>query len=163
MNILINIAEILAVATAVLTFWSRRWTPAVAMAGLLLAYFAGAPIGVEALIFWLVALVIVLALNYMLPAAVSTTGRGVGYIAGGTLAGLFVGVLISPSWLVLGGIIGAIFGGIAYALTPAGKVLRFPSSVFLNYLCAKGLPAVVNLTVAALIVNAALIALNVWQ
>ena len=58
------------------------------------------------------------------------------------------GLVISHAWMIIGGVAGAILGGIAYSKTPAGKALGFPSSKFLNYLCAKGLPAVIAVCMA---------------
>lgn len=160
MTALIIIGIIAAVAAAVLTFLSWRWTPAVALGGFLLVYIGGGLSDAAMLVFWSVASLLALALGFMLPKSIALSTRGLGYIAGGTLAGLFTGVLISTSWLVAGAVVGAMAGGMAYSLTPAGRILRFPSAGFLNYLCAKGLPAVVNLCVATLTVIHAIILLN---
>lgn len=160
MTALIITGMIAAAAAAVLTFLSWRWTPAVALGGFILIYIGGGLTDTSLLVFWSVASLLVIALDFMLPRSISRSTRGLGYIAGGTLAGLFTGVLISPSWLVAGAVLGAMAGGMAYALTPEGRILRFPSAGFLNYLCAKGLPAVVNLSVATLTMIHAIIILN---
>ena len=160
MTILIIAGIIAAVAAAVLTFMSWRYAPALALGSFLLVYIGGRLSDVSMLVFWGVAALLALALCFMLPRSIARSTRGLGYIAGGTLAGLFIGVLISPSWLVAGAVVGAMAGGMAYALTPAGRILRFPSAGFLNYLCAKGLPAVVSLSLATLTVVHAIIILN---
>ncbi len=80
--------------------------------------------------------------------SISGSRRGLGYIAGAALAGAMTGLVISHAWMIIGGVAGAILGGIAYSKTPAGKALGFPSSKFLNYLCAKGLPAVIAVCMA---------------
>ena len=43
-------------------------------------------------------------------------------------------------------------GGYVYARTPAGKPLGFPSAQFFQYLCAKGLPAVVTVSIIGIAV-----------
>ena len=101
----------------------------------------------NSLIFWGVAAAIVMVLEYLLPKNVVESRRGVGYMAGAALAGAFVGMAISHEWMVVGAVVGTILGGIAYSRTPAGMVMEFPSSKFLNYLCAKGLPAVITMCI----------------
>ncbi len=141
------VSMILLIASIILTFMSNTFAVLAAFAGL-------AGIGLTAvhatstpLIFWGIATVIVLILQYLLPKNISTSRRGVGYIAGAALAGTFVGLAISHEWMIIGAVAGAILGGIAYSRTPAGSVMEFPSSKFLNYLCAKGLPAVVTMSI----------------
>ena len=81
----------------------------------------------------------------MLPKKITSSRLGIGYIAGAALAGTFVGLAMSHEWMIIGAVAGATLGGIAYSRTPAGRIMEFPSSKFLNYLCAKGLPAVVTM------------------
>nr|MBD5376751.1 hypothetical protein [Bacteroides sp.] len=148
---LIYIGIAAAIAAAVLTFFSWRWSAGVAAAGYLAAYL-GATFRPElfTLLFWLATAVLVMVLNITLPRHIATSRTGLGYIAGGSLTGLFAGYLIAPSWIVLGAVIGTVLGAIAYSFTPAGRQLEFPSGKFVQYLCAKGLPAVVTLALSAL-------------
>ena len=138
---------LLMIAGIVLTFMSNRWAVAAAYAGFLGIGLSVVHPTATPLIFWGVSAAIVIALQYLLPVNISSSRRGVGYIAGATLAGTFVGLAISHEWMIVGAIAGAILGGIAYSRTPAGAVMEFPSSKFLNYLCAKGLPAVVTICI----------------
>lgn len=150
MTFLLNIGILLGLVALFLCFLSWRWSAGIAITGLALV-FAAAPATVEltTLLFWAVTAALALALNVMLPPAVAKNRRGIGYIAGGALAGIFVGYLISRQWMVLGAVLGAALGGIAYSFTPMGRELQFPSSRFIQYLCAKGLPAVVTICIAA--------------
>lgn len=150
MTLLISIGLVATLAAIFLTFLSWRWSAGVAMAGFLLVYLGSeGSLGLTTLLFWGVAALLVLALNVMLPPRVAKARTGMGYIAGGALVGLVTGFLIAPSWIVLGCILGAVLGSVAYSMTPAGRILEFPSSKFIQYLCAKGLPVVVTLSIAA--------------
>lgn len=144
---LMVVSMILLIAGIVLTFFSNSFAALTAYAGMLGIGLTAVHVTATPLIFWGVATVIVLVIQYLLPRNISTSRRGVGYIAGAALAGTFVGMAISHEWMIVGAVAGAILGGIAYSRTPAGNVMEFPSSKFLNYLCAKGLPAVVTMCI----------------
>lgn len=107
--------------------------------------------GTDTMIFWGVATVIALGITYMIPRKVAYSNVGVGFIAGGALAGAVVGMLTNTmAGIIVGAVCGALFGGIAFANTRAGReVMAFPSGRFFNYLAAKGLPVVVALSMAA--------------
>jgi len=135
---------IMLIAGAILCFLPKRYAVVPAYAGLLGIGLIVPYHTVPALIFWAVAAIITLAIGYMLPESVATSRRGVGYIAGAVIAGTFAGMAVSNAWMITGAVAGAILGGMAYSKTPAGRTMGFPSSKFFNYLCAKGLPAVVT-------------------
>ncbi|NBH91588.1 hypothetical protein [Duncaniella muris] len=145
---LILITVILLLAGLGLVFASNRYGIIAVYAGLCVAAVKASLPTVSTLIFWGIATVIVVVLSFMLPKSISGSRRGLGYIAGAALAGAMTGLVISHAWMIIGGVAGAILGGIAYSKTPAGKALGFPSSKFLNYLCAKGLPAVIAVCMA---------------
>ncbi len=141
------VSILLLIAGVVLSFFPKRYAVAPAYAGLLGIGLTAVHASASALVFWGVAAAIVLAIGYMLPRAVATSRKGVGYITGAVLAGAFVGMVVSHGWMVVGAVAGALLGGIAYSKTPVGRPMEFPSSKFLNYLCAKGLPAVVTVAI----------------
>ncbi|MDE5664671.1 MAG: hypothetical protein K2G17_03225 [Duncaniella sp.] len=146
--IILAIFFVMQIGAIVLTFRSNRFAVIAAyttMVGIALFLRLEAT---NSLIFWGIATAIVICLEYMLPKKITSSRRGVGYIAGAALAGTFVGLTISHEWMIVGAVAGAILGGIAYSRTPAGSIMEFPSSKFLNYLCAKGLPAVVTMCMA---------------
>lgn len=145
--IILAIYFIMLIGGLVLTFISNRYAVAAAYAGMLGIGLILPTVPTTALIFWGIATVIVVALGFMLPKTVVNSRRGVGYIAGAALAGAFVGMVMSHEWMIIGAVVGALLGGIAYSRTPAGKVMEFPSSKFFNYLCAKGLPAIITVCI----------------
>lgn len=146
---------ILLALSVVLAFVPVRWSAPVAWCGLLLSGWGTAvEIGTGTYVFWAVAAAIVLVISYLLPSEIARSGKGNGYICGATLAGALVGLVISHAALIIGAVLGAFCGALAYSRTPAGAALGFPSPKFLNYLCAKGLPAVVTMCIVGLAVGA---------
>ena len=89
-------------------------------------------------------MIIVISLNFILPKTIAKSRLGVPYIFTAALAGMLVGLAISHAAMIVGAFIAAIIGGVTYARTPRGRVLDFPTHRFWNYLCAKGLPAVIS-------------------
>ena len=72
------------------------------------------------------------------------------YIGLGALMGCLLGMLIEPRFMLLGTILGAIMGQVAFSRTPHGKWLLLSKSNFSQDLCAKGLPAVVAVAMIGL-------------
>ncbi len=145
--IVVAVSVLLLVGSVVGCFMRRRWAVVLAYAGML---------GIDLLLFshfssrdwfWGAATIIVLAIVYMLPTAVTASRLGVGYIVGGVIVGAAVGLIVSHAWLIVGSVVGGILGGVAYSRTPRGSEMGFPSPRFFNYLCAKGLPAVVTVCI----------------
>lgn len=106
------------------------------------------------MIFWGVAVILVTINRYLLPAYVRSSRRGLGYIAGGAIVGMAVGLTLYRAASVIGGaFLGAFLGAIAYTRTARGQVLQFPTSKFFNYLGAKGIPAVIASSMIGLILS----------
>ena len=72
---------------------------------------------------------------------------GVPYIFTASLAGMLIGLTVSHAAMIVGAFFAAILGGVAYGRTPKGLQLAYPSHRFWNYLCAKGLPAVISFSI----------------
>lgn len=139
------ICVLLLLVAAVLTFYSTTYGTAVAFLGLCTAgLIPGIHLEVGTYLFWGTAMLIVIALNYILPHGVAASRLGIPYIFTAALAGMLVGLAISHAAMITGAVFAAVLGGVAYARTPKGQVLTFPSRKFWNYLCAKGLPAVIS-------------------
>lgn len=110
------------------------------------------------LIFWGVAVLIVVINRFLLPAFVRNSRVGVGFIAGGAIAGMAVGLtMYRPATLIGGSILGAVLGAIAYARTGRGAALQFPTTKFFNYLGAKGIPAVIAASMSGMIISGLII------
>ncbi len=94
-------------------------------------------------IFYGAATLMVMGIRYLSPKG-EPDGRLTGnlYLGLGAMMGCLLG-MIDPRFMVLGTIIGTVLGEIAYSRTPNGKWLLFSKSNFIQYLCAKGLQAII--------------------
>ncbi len=106
---------------------------------------------VREVVSWGVAVIIVVGIRHLQPSG-EPDGRNTGnvYVGLASLAGGLLGMVISLNFILLGTIIGSAMGLLAYSRTPHGKWIKFPSSTFIQYFCAKCLPAIVA---AAIIVS----------
>ena len=93
---------------------------------------------------WGVATGIVAALRRFQPAG-EPDGNKVSnlYVGLSSLAGSVLGLTLGKEFILLGAIVGGFMGVMAYSRTPLGKWIKFPTSTFIQYFCAKGLPAIV--------------------
>lgn len=116
----------------------------VALGGLYLMRMSGElNISGNSMLFWCAATLLVLFINSLTSTEEQGKAKGVGYIVTGSMAGMFVGLLLSTEGIIVGSAAGALLGATAFCRTPAGASLRFPSLVFMRNLCAVGLPAIV--------------------
>ena len=95
-------------------------------------------------IFWGVATALVAGLAYMSPAGEPDGQRASNlYIGTSAIAGCLLGMIVGARIMVLGVVLGAFVGQLAYSRTPAGSGMRQPASTVLQYFAAKCLPAIV--------------------
>lgn len=95
-------------------------------------------------LFWGIATALVAGLAYMSPRGEPDGQRASNlYIGASAIAGCLLGIIVGPRIMVLGVVLGAFVGQLAYSRTPAGKWMRQPTSTFLQYFAAKCLPAIV--------------------
>lgn len=137
------------------------WSPALSYVGLVVVSLARSggypllPINGVILTGWLCMTVIVMLATMMQPEPVRRQTRGMGYIIGGALAGLAVGLLgftvvaVSSLGLLYGIMIagvaaGVFFGFLLYTGTPQGAPVGLRSGFFFKYLLAKGFPAAIT-------------------
>ena len=142
------------IAALVLVLWPR-WVAAVpAYVGLWLmhwSYYIAVP--TLTFIFWGIATFITVGLFYLSPSGEpdghSSSNLYVGFTA---MAGGMLGILLAPRLMVLGVVLGAAFGQLAYSRTPAGKWMLSPSTLFVRYFAAKCLPAIVSVSIVCIAV-----------
>ena len=147
------IAGVACLVAALLLVLLPRWVAAVpAYAGLVLmhlSYYIAVP--TVTFIFWGIATLITVGLFYLSPSGEpdghSSSNLYVGFTA---MAGGMLGILLAPRIMVLGVILGAAMGQLAYSRTPAGKWMLTPSSLFWRYFAAKCLPAIVAIAIVCI-------------
>ena len=72
------------------------------------------------------------------------------------IVGVLLGIMMGQSYVLLGTIVGAMVGAMAYSRTPHGKWIRFAKSTFIQYFCARCLPAIVAVAMAGICLEAIL-------
>lgn len=147
------IAGIFCLITAIALVLRPRWVAAVpAFAGLLLlhlSYYISVPM--MTFIFWGIATLITVALFYLSPSGEPDGHKSSNLYVGFTaLAGGMLGILVAPRLLVLGVVLGAAMGQLAYSRTPAGRWMLTPSTMFWRYFAAKCLPAIVAISIVCI-------------
>ena len=152
-HIILLIAGILCLATALALVLSPRWVAAVpAYAGLWLmhwSYYIAVPM--MTFLFWGAATLITIGLFYLSPSGEPDGHRSSNlYVGFSALAGGMLGILLEPRILLLGVILGALVGQFAYSRTPNGKWMLFPSTQFWRYFAAKCLPAIVAISIVCI-------------
>lgn len=147
------ISLILSLAAVVALFVPRLPAVVAAFAALVCAHFGGAIyVDGKILLFWGVATAIVLGLRMLQPKAATLAKGGQAYVAVATIAGALLGFAASATAaaIIIGSAIGAFLGALAYMRTPASPQLPVASRQFVEFISAKGLPAVVSASMVAI-------------
>ena len=161
LQIILLIAGIACLVAAIAMVLWPRWAAAVpAYAGLWLlhwSYYISVPM--KTFIFWGIATLITVGLFYLSPKGEPDGHRSSNLYVGLTaLAGGLLGIILQhPAFMVLGTIIGAAVGQLAYSRTPNGKWMLFPSTQFWRYFAAKCLPAIVAISIVCIAIMGAVI------
>lgn len=153
MSTILLIAGIICLAAALILVLWPRWVAAVpAYAGLVLlhwSYYIDAK--TPTIIFWGIATLITVGLFYLTPSGEPDGNRSSNFYVGLTsMAGGLLGILLAPRVMVLGVIVGAAIGQLAYSRTPAGKWMLNPSTMFARYFAAKCLPAIIAISIVCI-------------
>ena len=153
LHLTLLIAGILCLVAALWFVLRPRWVAAVpAFIGLVLmhlSYYIAVPM--TTFVFWGIATLITVALFYLSPSG-EPDGHTASnlYVGFSAMAGGMLGMLLAPRIMVLGVILGAAMGQLAYSRTPAGKWMLFPSTMFWRYFAAKCLPAIVAVSIVCI-------------
>ena len=153
-NILLVVGVVCLIAALALVL-KPKWVAAVpAFIGLLLLHYSYyIDVKTATLIFWGIAALITVGLYYLSPEGEpdghSSSNLYVGLTA---MAGGMLGILLAPRVMVLGVVLGAAMGQLAYSRTPAGKWMLSPSMMFWRYFAAKCLPAIVAVSIVCIAV-----------
>ena len=149
------IAGAACLVVALLLVLRPRWVAAVpAFAGLALMHWSYTiDVKTMTFIFWGIATLITVGLFYLLPKGEPDGHQSSNLYVGFTaMAGGMLGILFAPRIMVLGVILGAAMGQLAYSRTPAGNWMLFPSTQFWRYFAAKCLPAIVAISIVCIAV-----------
>lgn len=154
MSVLSIIAIVLCAIGVLGSFAPRIPAVTAAFAGLLCAWLDGHFDGAT-ILFWGIATLLVLGIGFFATLEKGLTHRGNPYIVTGAIAGTLVGFVSAPTVaaVISGSAIGAVLGAIAFRSTPRGpRSLPLFAPVFINFLCAMGLRAVVACSICGITV-----------
>ena len=141
------------VAALALVLWPRWVASVPAFIGLALLHLSYAiAVPEKTFIFWGIATFITICLFYLSPKGEPDGHRSSNLYVGLTaLAGGLLGILLQhPAFMVLGVILGAAVGQLAYSRTPVSKWMLAPSTMFWKYFAAKGLPAIIAISIVCI-------------
>lgn len=117
--------------------WMLQWSEFLAFPSVMLTY-------------WGIMVMFVLIIVTMLPQNLVKATQGTTHITLASLCGMLSGATLGYASLIIGAFVGAAVGGVIFARTPKGAGLNFPSSRFLQYVCAKGLPAIIAISLVGI-------------
>ena len=155
MHYILFIAGVACLIAALALVLKPKWVGAVpAFIDLVLMHYSYyIDVKTATLIFWGIAALITVGLFYLSPSGEpdghSSSNLYVGLTA---MAGGMLGILTAPRVMVLGVVLGAALGQLAYSRTPAGKWMLSPSMLFWRYFAAKCLPAIVAVSIVCIAV-----------
>jgi len=153
MHLILLIVGVVCLVAALALVLKPKWVAAVpAFVGLVLMHYSYyIDVKTATLIFWGIATLITVGLFYLSPSGEpdghSSSNLYVGLTA---MAGGMLGILTAPRVMVLGVVLGAALGQLAYSRTPAGKWMLTPSMLFWRYFAAKCLPAIVAVSIVCI-------------
>lgn len=144
---------LICLATALALVLWPKWNAAVpAFIGLVLLHFSyRIAVPWMTFAFWGVATLLTVGLFLLSPRGEPDGHRSSNlYIGFTAMAGGLLGIMLAPRVMVLGVVLGAVMGQLAYSRTPAGKWMLNPSSQFWRYFAAKSLPAIVAVAIVCI-------------
>lgn len=150
LSLIMLIAALACMAAALVLTLRPWWVAAVpAFAAMLLLHLAHLVIEPTwKLVVWGFAALVCVALRQAQPSG-EPDGRNTGnlYVGLGCLAGALAGLAAGVNFILLGTLLGAFVGMMAFSRTPHGSWLRATSGTFVQYFAAKCLPAIVAVAI----------------
>lgn len=149
MDVLLLIAGVLALCGAlVMAFRSSSSGAAFAYLGTVaLTNSRYVSIPSSTLLFWAIAVLIILFIGWMRVRMTKVPGVCRNYIVGGSLVGMIAGLTLGSAAMIAGSAIGAMLGGVAYSRISASGL---SGRHLWRVLAEVGLPAVVTMTLVGL-------------
>ena len=153
MDILISIIAILAgiigIAGSILPGLPG---PPVSWVGMLLLYIwgtgsdvSGASMSGRTLLVWGIVVAVVSVIDYFVPMYFTKVTGGSRYAERGALAGLIIGVFLTPLGMILGSFVGAFLSELYYNRQGSAQALKAAFGSFLGFITGTGLKTIVSL------------------
>lgn len=124
--------------------------PPVSWVGMLLLYVwgsgtdaFGASMPVRTLVIWCVVTVVVSVIDYFVPMYFTKVTGGSRYAERGALAGLILGILLTPVGMIMGSFLGALLAEWYYTRQGFAQALKAALGSFLGFITGTGLKTIV--------------------
>jgi len=127
--------------------WLLQWSDILDFPSVMLSY-------------WGIMVVIVVTILSMLPPTLVKATQGLVPMTVTSVAGMALGLTMGYAPMIVGAAVGTVAGAVFFSRTPKGAGLGFPSSRFLQYLCAKGFPVVISVSLTGIAMMLALMKYN---
>ncbi len=115
--------------------------------GLLLLYIwgngAAEGLTVKGLIIWGIIVALVSVIDYIVPMYFTKVTGGSKYAERGAMAGLIIGIFLTPVGMILGSFLGAFLAELYYNRQGAGQALKAAIGSFLGFITGTGLKTIV--------------------
>lgn len=155
LNTTLLIVGIACIALSLVLVLFPRWVAAVPAFIAMVCLHAGYHIMVPTFtfIFWGIATAMVTGLFYISPRGEIDGNKASNFYVGlSAMAGCLLGLVLNVNVMVLGTVLGAFVGQLAYMRTPAGRWLS-SGKVFVRYFCAKALPIIVAVAIVGITIE----------
>lgn len=146
-SVLAVLAGVIGIAGSILP--ALPGTP-VGWVGLLILYIwghgvnaSGDPMTMKTLIIWGVAVLIVSVIDYFVPMYFTKVTGGSRYAERGAMAGLIIGIFLTPIGMILGSFLGAFLSEMYWGKKEAGPALKAAVGSFLGFLFGTGIKTIV--------------------
>lgn len=106
--------------------------------------------------YWGIMVAFVITVSLMQPQALVKATQGMAHTTTASLAGMFLGLTLGYSEMIIGAALGAVAGMFLFSRTPKGAALDIRTARFWQYLCAKGFPIVISVALSGIALMVAL-------
>lgn len=129
--------------------------PPVSWVGMLLLYIwgTGDDVPMSALLVWGVVVAVVSVIDYFVPMYFTKVTGGSRYAERGALAGLIVGVFLTPLGMILGSFLGAFLSELYYNRQGSSQALKAAFGSFLGFITGTGLKTIVSVVMMFKIIS----------
>ena len=107
----------------------------------------GEPMSMRLMIIWGVIVVIVSVIDYFVPMYFTKLTGGSRYAERGAMAGLIIGIFLTPIGMILGSFLGAVLSELYWGKKSAPDALKSAVGSFLGFLLGTGLKTVVSVCI----------------
>lgn len=104
---------------------------------------AGDPMSLRTLIVWAVAVAVVSVIDYIVPMYFTKVTGGSKYAERGAMAGLIIGIFLTPIGMILGSFLGAFLSELYWGKNTTAGALKAAAGSFLGFILGTGLKTIV--------------------